>query len=149
MALSFLILVDYQPPIAGTRPGRRDTFLLRGKKVPKESRPALPALRAALAAKGSPGRQLNSLRSDNASGLLPATLPRSAAQRGHSSVRFWESTVRVRREQRRSNQLSQHYVFTEELHGRSFSHLCLFSKLLFVTYLPVTREHCVIALSSS
>jgi hypothetical protein len=35
---------------AGIRPGGRDTFLLRGKKVPKETRPAAPALRA----EGSP-----------------------------------------------------------------------------------------------
>jgi len=31
---------------AGTRPGGRDTFLLRGKKVSKESRPAFPARRS-------------------------------------------------------------------------------------------------------
>ena len=28
---------------AGSRPGGRGTFLLRGKKVPKEARPAAPA----------------------------------------------------------------------------------------------------------
>jgi len=35
---------------AGTRPGRRGTFLLHDKKVPKETCPAAPALRA----EGSP-----------------------------------------------------------------------------------------------
>ena len=57
---------------AGTRPGGRDTFLLRGKKVPKRvwqmRRPAAPALRAALASDYRVGRPLNSLRSNNAAG---------------------------------------------------------------------------------
>jgi len=56
--------------------------LLSGKKVPNETRPASPALRAALATEGPPGRSLNSLRSDNATGLPPVNLPRSAGQRG-------------------------------------------------------------------
>ena len=72
---------------AGTRPGGRDTFLLHDKKVPKEACPAAPALRATLAAGGPPGRSLNSLRSDNATGLPPANLPRSAGQRGMKSAR--------------------------------------------------------------
>ena len=54
---------------AGSRPGGRDTFLLRSKKVSKEMRPAAPALRASLPPNHQPGRPLNSLRSDNAAGL--------------------------------------------------------------------------------
>ena len=107
---------------AGTRPGGRDTFLLRGKKVPKETRPpprpfgrrARQSLarsrgarpinwpcetpRSPLAAEGPPGRSLNSLlalrawiplrgtASDNATGLPPANLLRSAGQRGMKTV---------------------------------------------------------------
>ena len=71
---------------AGIRPGGRGTFLLRGKNVPKEALPASSVLRATLAAKGPPGRSLNSLRSDNATGLPLANLPRSAGQRGIEST---------------------------------------------------------------
>lgn len=50
-----------------------------------------PALRAALAAEGPPDRPLNSLRSDNATGLLPANLPRSAGQRVKKTAARGES----------------------------------------------------------
>ena len=61
---TFPLLID----LAGSRPGGRGTFLLRGKKVPKETRPAAPALRASLATDYRAGRPLNSLRSDKAAG---------------------------------------------------------------------------------
>ncbi len=71
---------------AGTRPGGRVTFLLRGKKVTKRvcqtRRPAAPALRAPLAPDHRPGRPLNSLRSDNAAGNPGPAVLRSAGQRG-------------------------------------------------------------------
>ena len=56
--------------------------MLRGKKVPKETRPAAPALRAPLATDRQPGRPLNSLRSDNAAGNPGLAVLRSAGQRG-------------------------------------------------------------------
>jgi len=49
-------------------------FLARAKKVGKEAL-AAPACGLPSRRKGSPGRWLNSLRSDNATGLLPANLP--------------------------------------------------------------------------
>jgi hypothetical protein len=61
--------------VAGTRPGGRGTFLLRGKKVPKETRPAAPALRAPLPPEHRTGRPLNSLRSDRAAGLPRSGTP--------------------------------------------------------------------------
>ena len=70
--------------IAGSRPGGRGTFLLRGKKVPKETRPAAPALRATLAPHRQPGRPLNSLRSDNAAGLPRSGGPPLCGAEGNS-----------------------------------------------------------------
>jgi hypothetical protein len=61
-----------------------DSLYCSCNKVSKQARPAAPAsLRsAALAAKGLPGRCLNSLRSNNGIRLPPANLPHSAAQKG-------------------------------------------------------------------
>jgi hypothetical protein len=67
--------------LAGTRPGGRGTFLSRDKKVPKEARPAAPALRASLTPDYRSGRPLNSLRSDNATGHpRPDSLPLGGAE---------------------------------------------------------------------
>ncbi len=75
---------------AGSRPGGRVTFLLRGKKVTKEARPATPALRASLPPGHRAGRRLNSLRSDNAAGpLRPGSPPLGGAEgRGKPAVYF-------------------------------------------------------------
>jgi len=58
---------------AGTRPGGRDTFLLRGKKVPKESRPAFPARRSRAALPPQvPGGRLRKLAfGSNSEAALP------------------------------------------------------------------------------
>jgi len=58
---------------AGTRPGGRDTFLLRGKKVSKETRPAFPARhsRAALPPPGPGGRLRKLAYGSNSEAALP------------------------------------------------------------------------------
>jgi len=62
---------------AGTRPGGRDTFLLRGKKVPQETRPAFPARRsrAALPAQDPGGRLRKLAYGSNSEAALPRPCP--------------------------------------------------------------------------
>ena len=77
------------PAVVARMPGLApagDLLSCSCKKVGKEARPAAPALRATLVEKGSPGRSLNSLRSDNATGIPRRTFLHSAEQRGRQSV---------------------------------------------------------------
>ena len=93
-----LFVIDFVPKAAPGLAPAGDRLSCSRKKVGKEALPAAPALRATLAAEGPPGRWLNSLlalrawiplrgaASDNATGLPPANLPRSAGQRGMRAV---------------------------------------------------------------
>jgi hypothetical protein len=79
-------------PRAGSRPGRRPTFLLV-QASRQRSTPRLPGLTASDSPRcGRPAGPVAKLAgqkrpsSDNATGLPPANLPRSAGQRGMKSV---------------------------------------------------------------
>jgi hypothetical protein len=73
---------------AGTRPGGRVTFLLRGKKVTKEARPAASALRATRSLRRQAGRACKLAFGSNSKPGNPSQSPQAPARQRGTTGRF-------------------------------------------------------------